>query len=55
MGYAPLEIMKITGHTSEATFMKYIKVSKEENAEMMMQKIQEQQKEKRKQADSKNT
>lgn len=39
MGYAPLEIMKITGHTSEATFMKYIKVSKEENAEMMMQKV----------------
>ncbi len=39
MGYAPLEIMKITGHTSEATFMKYIKVSKEENAELMMQKI----------------
>lgn len=39
MGYAPLEIMKITGHTSEATFMKYIKVSKEENAEMMMKKI----------------
>lgn len=39
MGYAPLEIMKITGHTSEATFMKYIKVSKEENAEMMMSKI----------------
>lgn len=41
MGYAPLEIMKITGHTSEATFMKYIKVSKEENAEMMMQKIKQ--------------
>ena len=34
MGYAPLEIMKITGHTSEATFMKYIKVSKEENADV---------------------
>lgn len=48
MGYAPLEIMKITGHTSEATFMKYIKVSKEENAEMMMLKIEEQQKEKNK-------
>lgn len=39
MGYVPLEIMKITGHTSEATFLKYIKVSKEENAELMMQKI----------------
>lgn len=44
MGYSPLEIMKITGHTSESTFMKYIKVSKEENAELMMQKIQEKQK-----------
>jgi len=38
MGYAPLEIMKITGHTSETTFMKYIKVSKEENADLMMAK-----------------
>lgn len=47
MGYAPLEIMKITGHTSEITFMKYIKVSKEENAELMVQKIHEQQKEKK--------
>jgi len=46
MGYAPLEIMKITGHTSEATFMKYIKVSKEENADMMMQKIKDQDKKK---------
>ena len=47
MGYAPLEIMKITGHTSEATFMKYIKVSKEENAEMMMSKIKKQKKNKK--------
>lgn len=39
MGYAPLEIMKVTGHTSEATFLKYIKVSKEENAELMASKI----------------
>lgn len=38
MGYAPLEIMKITGHASETTFMKYIKVSKEENADLMMAK-----------------
>jgi Phage integrase family. len=38
MGYAPLEIMKVTGHTSEGTFMKYIKVSKEENAELMFAK-----------------
>lgn len=41
MGYAPLEIMKITGHTSETTFMKYIKVSKEENAELMTSKIKQ--------------
>lgn len=39
MGYAPLEIMKVTGHTSETTFLKYIKVSKEENAEFMASKI----------------
>lgn len=38
MGYAPLEIMKVTGHTSESTFMKYIKVSKEENAKIMTDK-----------------
>lgn len=48
MGYATLEIMKITGHTSEATFMKYIKVSKEENAELMTQKMKEKKKEKKK-------
>nr|WP_288210459.1 phage integrase SAM-like domain-containing protein [uncultured Dysgonomonas sp.] len=47
MGYAPLEIMKITGHTSEATFMKYIKVSKEENAELMMSRIKKQKKNKK--------
>lgn len=46
MGYAPLEIMKITGHTSEAIFMKYIKVTKEENAELMMSKINHQKKNK---------
>ncbi len=28
-------IMKLTGHTTEANFLKYIKVSKEENAKMM--------------------
>ncbi|PXV61215.1 integrase-like protein [Dysgonomonas alginatilytica] len=47
MGYVPLEIMKITGHTSEATFLKYIKVSKEENAEIMMSKINEKENDKR--------
>lgn len=54
MGYAPLEIMKITGHTSEATFMKYIKVSKEENAELMTQKMQEQEVEKKKKTNNSN-
>lgn len=39
MGYAPLEIMKVTGHTSESNFMKYIKISVEENAELMTHKI----------------
>lgn len=38
LGFAPMEIMKITGHTSERTFMKYIKVSKVENAERMAEK-----------------
>lgn len=47
MGYAPLEIMKITGHTSEAIFMKYIKVTKEENAELMMSKIKKPKKNKK--------
>jgi hypothetical protein len=27
--------MKITGHTKESTFLKYIKVSAEENADML--------------------
>lgn len=47
MGYAPLEIMKITGHSSEAIFMKYIKVTKEENAELMMSKIKKPKKNKK--------
>ena len=47
MGYTPLEIMKITGHTSEVTFLKYIKVSKEENAELMMSKIKQKVKKKK--------
>lgn len=38
LGFAPLEIMKITGHTSEKTFMKYIKISKIENADRMAEK-----------------
>lgn len=38
LGFAPLEIMKITGHTSEKTFLKYIKISKTENADRMAEK-----------------
>lgn len=32
----PIAIMKITGHKKESTFLKYIKVSAEENAEMLL-------------------
>lgn len=39
LGFSPLEIMKITGHTSEKTFLKYIKMSKIENADRMAEKI----------------
>lgn len=35
-GVPTLVIMKILGHKSEATFLKYIKVSAEENAEILM-------------------
>jgi site-specific recombinase XerD len=34
-GVPTLSIMKITGHTKESTFLKYIKVSAEENADML--------------------
>lgn len=34
-GIPTISIMKITGHTSEATFLKYIKISKEENASLL--------------------
>lgn len=34
-GAPMLSIMKLTGHTTEINFLKYIKISKEENAEMM--------------------
>lgn len=36
-GVPTIAIMKITGHTKESTFLKYIKVSAEENAEMLSQ------------------
>lgn len=34
-GVPTIAIMKITGHTKESTFLKYIKVSAEENADML--------------------
>lgn len=34
-GVPTIAIMKITGHTKESTFLRYIKVSAEENAEML--------------------
>ena len=34
-GVPTIAIMKITGHTKETTFLKYIKVSAEENADML--------------------
>lgn len=34
-GVPTLSIMKITGHTTEKSFLRYIKISKEENAELM--------------------
>lgn len=34
-GLPTIAIMKITGHTREATFLRYIKVSEDENAEML--------------------
>jgi integrase len=36
-GIPALSIMKITGHRTEAAFMKYIKISKEENAVLISQ------------------
>lgn len=36
-GIPTIAIMKITGHKKESTFLKYIKVSEEENAEMLME------------------
>ena len=36
-GISSISIMKITGHKSESSFLKYIKISKEENAVLMAQ------------------
>lgn len=35
-GIPTVSIMKITGHKKESTFLKYIKISEEENADMLM-------------------
>ena len=34
-GVPPIQIMKLTGHKTEASFMKYIKISNEENAKKL--------------------
>lgn len=34
-GFPPISIMKITGHKTEKSFMKYIKISQEENATLL--------------------
>ncbi|KPK85295.1 MAG: hypothetical protein AMS27_07620 [Bacteroides sp. SM23_62_1] len=34
-GIKTIDIMKITGHTLESNFLKYIKVTKEETADML--------------------
>lgn len=36
-GAPTISIMKLTGHTTETNFMKYIRVTREENAELMKQ------------------
>ena len=41
-GFPTLEIMKITGHKTEKSFLKYIKVGEDENAERMMRRFMEQ-------------
>lgn len=42
--FPTLMIMAITGHKSESAFLKYIKVTEEENAERMMEKFMQQSK-----------
>lgn len=37
--FPTLAIMQLTGHTTETSFLKYIKVSKEENAELMLEAV----------------
>lgn len=38
MGYSLSEIMKVTGHTTEKSLLNYMKISKEENADLMIAK-----------------
>lgn len=38
-GFPTLIIMNITGHTTEKSFLKYIKVGKAENAELMLRQL----------------
>lgn len=35
-GFPSISIMQITGHKTESSFLKYIKVTKEEHAKMLM-------------------
>lgn len=37
--FPTLAIMQLTGHTTETSFLKYIKVSKEENADLMLELV----------------
>jgi hypothetical protein len=37
--FPTIAIMRLTGHTTEANFLKYIKVTPEENAAMMAEEF----------------
>jgi len=41
MGFPPIMIMAVSGHTTEGQFLKYIKVTKKEHAMMMAKKMDE--------------
>ena len=38
-GFPTIAIMRLTGHTTEANFLKYIKVTSEEHAAMMSEEF----------------
>ena len=40
-GFAPILIMKFTNHKTEENFLKYIKISKEQAAEIAVQRMRE--------------